>query len=165
MRFSSSGKYFTVKTTSPKQWFPAQILLNAMLSKNDPKRWKIIKLYSFYSYSYFPLSIFLVYNTFEEKILKRMLLMLSGTRSCLLGIPSPILLSNRNSVFFRAVPCTDKDRMKWERVGLLKGLRRGWLSLGSHTFALLLVLMPEKYMMAAILNHKANLKMKITYYE
>lgn len=67
----SSEKYFTIKTTSPKQWFPAQILLNAMLSKNDPKRWKIIKLYSFYSHSYFPLSIFLLYNTLEEKILKR----------------------------------------------------------------------------------------------
>ena len=164
MRFSSSRKHFTVKTTSPKQWFPAQILLNTTLSKNDPKRWKIIKLCSFYLLSYFPLSIFLLCNTLEETILKRMLLMLSGTRS-FLGILSPILPSNRNSVFFRAVPCTDKDRMKWERVGLLKGLRRGWLSLRSHTSALLLVLMPEKYMMSVILNHKANLKMGITHYE
>lgn len=154
MRFSSSGKHFTVKTTSPKQWFPAQILLNTTLFKNDPKV-KIIKYAHFIHFpissQYFPSAIHL------KRKFKRECYSCSGPEVSLAShLPSSLV----TEILFPLEQSLVQIRIdEWERVGFLKGHRRGWLSLGLHNLPLLLALMP-KYMIAAILNHKANLKIE-----
>lgn len=71
---------------------------------NDPKMWKVTKLYLLYSLSYFPLGIFLLPSHFEEKMKNSAYSLSQGQEVASLKSILPFFLSNRNLYILGNIP-------------------------------------------------------------